>query len=72
MVEERITELEIKLAYAEDFIQQLNGVIAEQDKRLMSLEDDVRLMKKAIKEVGAGGGNDETANAAVDPVPSSG
>ena len=71
MSDERITELEIKLAYAEDFIQQLNSVIAEQDKRLMSLEDDVRLMKRVIKEVGTGS-DDETANAAVDPVPSSG
>ncbi|MBV1951309.1 MAG: SlyX family protein [Cycloclasticus sp.] len=37
-MEKRITELEIKLAYQDDTIQQLDGVICQQQKQIDALQ----------------------------------
>jgi SlyX protein len=45
--EERIIELETKVAYQEDTIQQLNDIIAQQQKKLGLMENSLRgLMAK--------------------------
>lgn len=50
MPEERITELEIKAAFLEDTIESLNKVIAEQDQRILRLEDSMKLLYSELKE----------------------
>ncbi|MDX1319593.1 MAG: SlyX family protein [Oceanospirillum sp.] len=50
MPEDRIDELEIKLAFQDDTIEALNHVITEQDKRIKLLEDAVRQLYREMKE----------------------
>lgn len=50
MPEDRIDELEIKLAFQDDTIEALNKVITEQDKRLLLLEESVRRLYQELKE----------------------
>lgn len=52
MPEDRLDDLEIKLAFQDDTIEALNNVITEQDKRIQLLEDAVRQLYKEIKEKG--------------------
>ena len=52
MREDRIDELEIKLAFQDDSIEALNNVITEQDKRIKLLEDAVRQLYTEVKERG--------------------
>ncbi len=50
MPEQRITELEIKVAFLEDTIESLNQVITEQDQRILRLEDSIKLLYAELKE----------------------
>ncbi len=52
MPEDRIDELEFKLAFQDDTIEALNNVIAAPDKRLKFLEAAVRQLYKEVKEKG--------------------
>jgi len=52
MPEDRIDELEIKLAFQDDTIEALNDVITEQDKRTKLHEDAVRQLYNELKEKG--------------------
>ena len=44
MSEERIIELEIKLAYQEDLTQTLNDIVSEQQKQIQRLEESFTLL----------------------------
>ncbi len=52
MPEDRIDELEIKLAFQDDTIEALNKVITDQDKRIQLLEESIRQVYKELKEKG--------------------
>lgn len=49
--EERITNLEIKLAYAEETIAQLNQVVTTQQKDLGIMENHVNKLEKKVVEL---------------------
>jgi len=51
MSDERITELEIKVAYQEDLLQALNDVVSEQQQQLTRLEEVSRLLGQRIKNM---------------------
>ena len=39
MVKERLTEIEVKITYQEDIVQELNMLVYEQQKRIEKLEN---------------------------------
>ena len=49
--ENRITEIEIKLAYMEDFMNQIQQVAVDQEKRIEKLEKENRLLIEKMREV---------------------
>ncbi len=51
MTEERILEIETKLAYQEDLIQELNKTIFDQQKRIEQLENTCRYLIEQTKEI---------------------
>jgi SlyX protein len=48
MSDERLIDLEIRFSHQDDFIQQLNAVVIEQQKRIDSLEKAVLDLKRNI------------------------
>ncbi len=44
MSEERIIELEIKLAYQEDLLQTLNSIVTEQQEQIRQLQEAHKLL----------------------------
>jgi len=66
MSESRIIELEIKAAYQEDLLSELNRIVSRQQQQIDRLEATCELLNDRIKSLsteGAGGGE------AVDEVP---
>ncbi len=51
MSEERVIELEIKLAYQEDLLQALNQAVADQQKQIGKLEETCKLLNDKIKHL---------------------
>ncbi|MDC7219102.1 MAG: SlyX family protein [Spirochaetales bacterium] len=51
MQEERIIALETKISYQEDLIQELNRIVADQERRLTREEERNRLMTEKIQEL---------------------
>ncbi len=49
-MEKRITELEIKLAYQDDTIQQLDGVICQQQKQIDALEKQLKQLMGSMSD----------------------
>ncbi len=56
-IEERIIELETKLAYQEDTIQQLNDIVARQQKKLDLVENNLRTLIGKFQDVSEGASN---------------
>ncbi len=59
MNDDRIIELEIKAAYQEDLLQELNKIVAGQQQQIDRLEATCRMLNERIKSLsseGAGGG----------------
>jgi SlyX protein len=50
-MESRQVELEIKLSYAEDLLDELNRVVYRQQARIESLEERVRLLARLVDEM---------------------
>ncbi len=48
MDEERLVELEIKLAYQEDLLQALNTIVCDQQKQIGRLEETCKLLNERI------------------------
>lgn len=46
----QLEDLQIKMAYLEDTIDQLNEVIARQDRELIDIKDQMRLMYHHLKQ----------------------
>ena len=60
--DKRLEALEIKIAYQEQTIAQLNEVILEQQSRLDDLESICRLLRDKLQSVGESGGGDPGAH----------
>lgn len=50
-MEERITNLEVKVSYLEDFLNQIQEVCVEQTKEIELLKKENKLMKEKIKDL---------------------
>jgi SlyX protein len=66
MNNDRIIELEIKAAYQEDLLQDLNKIVGQQQQQIDRLEATCKLLNERIKNLstGTGGGSEN-----VDEVP---
>ena len=49
--EDRIAELEIKVAYQEDTIRELNSIVCEQQTQIDQLEKGMKAMATRLKEI---------------------
>ena len=49
--EERLTAVEMKLAYMEDFVNQIQGVAVEQTKTIDKLQKEIKMMSEKIREM---------------------
>ena len=49
--EERLTAIEMKLAYMEDFVNQIQGVAVEQAKTIDKLQKEIKMMSEKIREM---------------------
>ncbi|MFZ2311489.1 MAG: SlyX family protein [Methylobacter sp.] len=65
MNEDRIIELEIKTAYQEDLLQELNKIVGQQQQQIVRLEATCRLLNERIKSLSTEGSSGES----VDEVP---
>lgn len=51
-MEDRITDLEIKLTHAEAHIESLNTTVFDQQKQIDDLSRNIELMKEYIQSIG--------------------
>ncbi|TAK61301.1 SlyX family protein [Methylobacter sp.] len=65
MNDERIIELEIKAAYQEDLLQELNKIVSGQQQQIDRLEATCQMLNERIKSLSVEGGIGEN----VDEVP---
>ena len=49
--EERLTAIEMKLAYMEDFVNQIQDVAVEQAQTIDKLQKEIKLMSDKIREM---------------------
>ena len=49
--EERLTAIEMKLAYMEDFVSQIQNVAVEQTKTIDKLQKEIKMMSDRIREM---------------------
>ncbi len=54
MSEDRIIELEIKIAYQEDLLQTLNAVVINQQQQITRLEETCKVLNERIKNISEG------------------
>jgi SlyX protein len=66
MNEDRIIELEIKTAYQEDLLQELNKIVSQQQQQIDRLEATCRLLNERIKSLST---EDRGGASAADEVP---
>ena len=50
-ITDELIELQTRLAYQEDTIQQLNNVITQQDATISQLQQQMRLLAKRVDEI---------------------
>jgi len=67
MNEDRIIELEIKTAYQEDLLQELNKIVGQQQQQIDRLEATCRLLNERIKSLSTDGISGESAADEVPP-----
>ena len=48
---ERLTAIEMKLAYMEDFVNQIQNVAVEQTKTIDKLQKEIKMMSAKIREM---------------------
>ena len=49
--EDRLTAIEMKLAYMEDFVSQIQNVAVDQAKTIDKLQKEIKLMSDRIREM---------------------
>ncbi len=60
-MENRLIEIETKLAYQEDVMEQLNKVLVDQQNQIDRLQDTCRVMVERVKDfMEAGGAADKS------------
>jgi len=64
-MEDRISELESRVAFQEQMIDELNDVVARQDQILMDLSQVVKMLNQKVNS----GQHDEMAVESVEPPP---
>lgn len=64
MTEERLTELEIKMAYQEDLLQELNRIVALQQRELTRLGQTCQFLHEQVNNLQL-----EKRDDAMDPPP---
>jgi SlyX protein len=50
MTESRLTELETKLAFAEDLLETLNQTVIRQQRQIDSLQEQLRLLHQQMRD----------------------
>jgi SlyX protein len=50
-LESRITELEIKISYTEDLVDELNRTVYHQQRQIDQLLDEVRALRQQVQSV---------------------
>jgi SlyX protein len=60
MHESRVIEIEIKVAYQEDLIQELNKIVSQQQQQIDRLEATCKLLNERIKSLLDIAGGEET------------
>lgn len=50
MLEQRLDELEAKLAFAEDLIETLNQTVIRQQRQMDGLQDQLRLLHQQMRD----------------------
>lgn len=53
MIEKRLIELEIKLAYQEDLLQDLNSIVGQQQTQIQRLEETCKVLYERLKSLSA-------------------
>jgi len=51
MNEQDIYDLQIKLSYLEDFVQNLNGVVIDQDRENSRLQREIKKLQEKISQL---------------------
>lgn len=51
MTENRLTEIETKLAFAEDLLESLNQTVVRQQGQIDLLQEQVRLLHRQLKDL---------------------
>ena len=49
--EDRLTAIEMKLAYMEDFVSQIQNVAVDQTKTIDKLQKEIKMMSDRIREM---------------------
>jgi SlyX protein len=62
MNDDRIIELEIKTAYQEDLLQELNKIVSQQQQQIDRLEATCRLLNERILSLSSIGGSGGVEN----------
>ncbi len=63
MNDDRIIELEIKIAYQEDLLQALNEIVGQQQQQIDRLESTCRMLNERIKSLSTEGGGENSEEA---------
>jgi len=48
-MEDRLTELEIKLGYAEDLLEELNRTVFRQQQQMAQLQQEIRALRSQLE-----------------------
>lgn len=64
MIEQRLIELEIKAAYQEDLLQELNTIVAQQQRQIYLLEKTCQMLHERMNSL-----LDEKGSDTVEPPP---
>jgi len=59
MSEERIVDIEVKLAHQEQIVSELNDVVTQQQAKLMQLEELCTSLIQRVRSIGDGDANPE-------------
>lgn len=62
MSDERLVDIETKLAYQDHLLLELNDVITDQQARIMHLEERYRALLDRVRSLGEAPPGDETAS----------
>lgn len=61
-IEECLIEMEIKFAYQEDLLQELNAIVAQQQKQIGQIEETCKVLYERLKNLSAASELDSSDN----------